>query len=43
VIGYVDRVGIMGAWVHFNKTEKTREEGWLSALRERVVKGSDSP
>jgi CIC family chloride channel protein len=32
VIGYVDRVGIMGAWVHFSKTEGMREEGWLGRL-----------
>jgi len=40
VIGYVERAGIMAAWVHFAKTEGMREEGWLSGLREKLGKGS---
>ena len=35
VVGYVDRAGIMGAWVHFTKTDGVQEEGWLRRLVRR--------
>ena len=40
VIGYVERAGVMAAWVASTRSEETREEGWLSGqlrmLQERV-------
>jgi len=40
VIGYVERAGVMAAWVASTRSEGTREEGWLSGqlrmLQERV-------
>ncbi|OLC06576.1 MAG: hypothetical protein AUH42_05395 [Gemmatimonadetes bacterium 13_1_40CM_70_11] len=43
VIGYVERSGIMAAWVASTRAEGVREEGWLAqalrTLRERLKKG----
>ena len=40
VVGYVERSGIMAAWVAATRAEGMREEGWLTghlqALQERV-------
>ena len=32
VIGYVERSGIMAAWVHVTREEGRREQGWLGRL-----------
>lgn len=42
VVGYVERSGIMAAWVASTRAEGLREEGWLAealrTLRERLKK-----
>ena len=43
LVGYLGRAGVMAAWLHATREERTREPGWLSEqlrpLRERMAKG----
>jgi len=42
LVGYLGRAGVMAAWLHATREERTREPGWLTeqltALRERMAR-----